>query len=53
MKAESTSHELVQRAVEAIGRTRMLGVVLNQATGQGRTYGYESYDYYSDDSPGN
>jgi capsular exopolysaccharide synthesis family protein len=31
VKAEGTSYDLVQRAIEALGKTKMLGVVLNSA----------------------
>ena len=47
IRAGSTPHELVRRAVEAVGRSRIIGVVLNSATST-RTkagFGYE-YDYY-------
>jgi Mrp family chromosome partitioning ATPase len=36
VKAESTPHDLVERAVDALGRDRMLGVVLNRATEHAR-----------------
>ena len=44
VKAESTPHALVKRAMEAIGRSRLLGVVLNSAT-VGPHGGYDSYGY--------
>jgi capsular exopolysaccharide synthesis family protein len=47
VRAGSTPWDLAQRAVQAIGRERILGVVLNRsasATGE-TTYGY--YDYYT------
>jgi capsular exopolysaccharide synthesis family protein len=46
VKAESTQYNLVNRAVEAIGRDRILGVVLNQATTAAHGYGYDDYYYY-------
>jgi len=47
IRAGSTSCDLAQRAVQAIGRERILGVVLNRsASSTGETsYGY--YDYYT------
>ncbi|MEQ1757813.1 MAG: polysaccharide biosynthesis tyrosine autokinase [Vicinamibacterales bacterium] len=47
VRAGATPWDLAQRAVEAIGRERMLGVVLNRSSEQtqGSSYGY--YDYYS------
>ena len=46
IKAGSTSHELTKRAVEVVGRQRIVGVVLNRAA---RTISdhAEYYDYYS------
>ena len=41
VEAGSTKYQLAQRAVEAIGRDRMLGVVLNQLAG------VDLHDYYS------
>jgi protein-tyrosine kinase len=51
VRAESTPHALVKRAREAIGRARILGVVLN-GTAAAPHAGYDDYDYYgcSDDS---
>jgi capsular exopolysaccharide synthesis family protein len=46
VKAGSTSYELVQRAVDAIGRHRILGVVLNRANATSHGYGYEYYQTY-------
>ena len=40
VRAGSTSYELVKRAVDAIGRIRVLGVVLNGATSRVSLYGY-------------
>jgi len=46
IKAAATSHEFTRRAVEAIGKARILGVVLNRAevTPGGYYHGY--YGYY-------
>ena len=44
VKAESTPHAMVKRAMDAIGRSRVLGVVLNSAT-VGPHDGYYGYDY--------
>jgi Mrp family chromosome partitioning ATPase len=44
VKAESTPHAMVKRAMDAIGRSRVLGVVLNRAT-VGPLGGYDGYDY--------
>jgi len=53
VKAESTPHAMVKRAMDAIGRARLLGVVLNSATvgphGGYDGYGY-GYDYSSPDT---
>ncbi len=38
VRAESTHYHLVQRAIEALGRDRILGVVLNRATEAGEGY---------------
>jgi capsular exopolysaccharide synthesis family protein len=48
IKAEATPYQLAQRAVEALGRNRILGVVLNRALAplDGTKYGY--YNYYYD-----
>ncbi len=46
VKAESTPHDLVERAVDALGRERMLGVVLNRATEHAHGAGYDYYKYY-------
>jgi len=47
VKAEHTPYQLVQRAVEALGRNRILGIVLNRALSQmdGSKYGYYNYYY--------
>lgn len=41
-------YRLVQRAVDTLGRERILGVVLNriEAAAIGQTYGYHAYGYY-------
>jgi capsular exopolysaccharide synthesis family protein len=44
VRAESTPHALVKRAAEAVGRSRLLGVVLNSAS-VGPHGGYDSYGY--------
>jgi capsular exopolysaccharide synthesis family protein len=46
VKAESTPHAMVKRAMDAIGRSRLLGVVLNSSTvgPHGSDYSY-AYDY--------
>jgi capsular exopolysaccharide synthesis family protein len=52
VKAGSTPHELVQRAVNSLGRDRILGVVLNQADpsyAKTEQYGYARY--YKADAP--
>jgi capsular exopolysaccharide synthesis family protein len=43
IRAESTPYTLIQRAVEAIGRERIVGVVLNRAT---QTDGTDYYNRY-------
>jgi capsular exopolysaccharide synthesis family protein len=45
VEAGSTPYDLVKRAVDAIGASRVLGVVLNRAVVTARTYGY-GYGYY-------
>jgi capsular exopolysaccharide synthesis family protein len=47
VKAGETPWDLVDRAVQAVGRERTLGVVLNRATGQLPSTGYYDYNYYS------
>jgi capsular exopolysaccharide synthesis family protein len=44
IKAGSTQHAAITRAVEAVGRDRILGVVLNHAE-QGRQMAYHYYGY--------
>jgi capsular exopolysaccharide synthesis family protein len=46
VKAGSTSYDLVNRAVAAIGRERVVGVVLNRAQGAPLTADYGYYSYY-------
>jgi len=54
VKAGSTPFELVQRAIDAIGRDRTMGVVLNRADPGEDSTGYASYaSYYAGaESPG-
>jgi protein-tyrosine kinase len=53
VKAGSTPFELVQRAIDAIGRDRTIGVVLNRADPIDDASGYASYSsYYTAESPG-
>jgi protein-tyrosine kinase len=48
VKAGETPWDLVERAVQAVGRERTLGVVLNRASGQLPSTGYYDYsNYYS------
>ena len=47
VKAESTPYDLVNRAVEALGRDRMMGVVLNRAREQAHSSSYDYYKYYT------
>ena len=47
VKAESTPFDLVNRAVDALGRDRMMGVVLNRATEQAHKSSYDYYKYYT------
>jgi protein-tyrosine kinase len=42
VKANSTPHDMVNRAADVIGRNRVIGVVLNQAA-EGRHGGYAGY----------
>jgi capsular exopolysaccharide synthesis family protein len=46
VQAGRTPYAMVRRAVEAIGRDRILGVVLNQAEEYAGTPGYSYYNYY-------
>jgi protein-tyrosine kinase len=52
VRAESTPHHLVKRAVDAIGQKRILGVVLNQASHKEMPYGGHYHDYYGDAAAG-
>ena len=45
VRAGSTPHELVRRATDAIGRSRILGVVLNRAEPTGQHDHYQYYGY--------
>ena len=47
VKAESTANEDVQRAVQAIGRERIIGMVLNRAKEQPHRSNYQYYKYYA------
>jgi protein-tyrosine kinase len=47
VKAGETPWDLVERAVQAVGRERTLGVVLNRASGQLPSTGYYYYNYNS------
>jgi capsular exopolysaccharide synthesis family protein len=46
IKAGSTSYDLVNRAVEALGRERIIGCVLNRATDLEHRANYDYYRYY-------
>jgi len=48
VRAGSTPHEMVKRSADAIGRSRILGVVLNRAEGQGRHEDHYQYYGYSE-----
>ena len=53
VSAESTPYPMVQRAAEAIGPKRILGVVLNRAEQSGvSSYNYNGYRNYQQTSPG-
>ena len=52
VKAESTPHDMVVRAVNAIGRERVIGTVLNRAMEQPNRTSYDYYKYYSQAEPG-
>jgi capsular exopolysaccharide synthesis family protein len=52
VRAESTPHHLVKRAVDAIGHKRILGVVLNQASHKEMPYGGHYHEYYGDAAAG-
>jgi Mrp family chromosome partitioning ATPase len=44
IRAGSTPHEIIRRSVESVGRSRVLGVVLNGA--EKASLGTYAYDYY-------
>lgn len=46
VNAQSTPYPMVQRAAQAIGTTRILGVVLNRTDEAGATDGYSYYGHY-------
>src|SRR4030095_9612182 len=46
VKAGTTPYENVTRAVDALGRERLMGVVLNRATENDHRNGYDYYKYY-------
>ena len=48
VRAGSTPHDLVKRSADAIGRSRILGVVLNRAEPQGRHDDHYQYYGYSE-----
>jgi capsular exopolysaccharide synthesis family protein len=50
VRAESTPHHLVKRAVDAIGHKRILGVVLNHTSQKEMPYGGHYHEYYSGDA---
>jgi Mrp family chromosome partitioning ATPase len=52
VKAESTSFEMVNRAVDAIGRERVIGTVLNRAREQSNRSSYDYDNYYAQPGPG-
>lgn len=47
VSAQSTPYPMVQRAAQAVGTTRILGVVLNRADEAGVTDGYTYYGRYT------
>jgi capsular exopolysaccharide synthesis family protein len=47
IQAGRTDYPIVKRAVEAIGRERILGVVLNRVETSSSTYGYKYGKYYT------
>jgi protein-tyrosine kinase len=46
VKAGETSYELVNRAIETVGRSRVLGIVLNRAEAASYGYGYSYHTGY-------
>jgi len=53
VRANATPHELVRRATEALGRSRILGVVLNRAELSSQHGHYQYYGYGYGASPKN
>jgi capsular exopolysaccharide synthesis family protein len=47
VQAGKTAYPFVQKAVEAVGRDRVLGVVLNRVNLPDGTYGYKYDEYYA------
>jgi Mrp family chromosome partitioning ATPase len=45
VRANSTPFELIKRAVDAIGRQRIIGVVLNRAESSSAADHYQYYGY--------
>ena len=45
VKAEATPYQLAQRAIDALGRNRILGIVLNRASSPAHGP-YNYYHYY-------
>jgi capsular exopolysaccharide synthesis family protein len=48
--AGSTPYRMIQRAIQSIGRERIVGVVLNRVVDQPKSYGYYGYGYYAHES---
>lgn len=51
VKAGSTPYDLVKRAIETLGRERILGTVLNRAAAQGHPHAYGQYHGYYGATP--
>jgi receptor protein-tyrosine kinase len=51
VRAKSTPHDLVKRAVDIIGRNRITGIVLNRAEVPRQPAYYTEYDSYGHDEP--
>lgn len=51
VKAESTPHALVLRAIEALGKNRIVGIVLNNATRPLQGSRQDYYNYYGTKKP--
>jgi capsular exopolysaccharide synthesis family protein len=47
IRADATPHRLVRRALDTLGRSRIVGAVLNQATGTPAPAYYSYYNYYT------